>query len=73
MSITKRLGALEQSRNGSPAQAWLMDLLEELENARLQSRTPAPRTPSIKENTDIVVTLKQYGINLIIDTGESDW
>lgn len=71
--LKKRLLQLEQSRNGSPAQAWLMDLLEELENARLQSREPMPRTPSVKENTDIVVTLKQYGINLIIDTGAHDW
>lgn len=73
MSITKRLEALEQSRNGSPAQAWLMDLLEELESARLQSREPIPRKPSVKENTDIIITLKQFGINSIIDTGECEW
>lgn len=72
MSIKRRLEALERG-NGSQAEAWLMDLLEELATARSEGREPAPRRPSLKENTDIVVTLKKHGINLITDTGESEW
>lgn len=72
MSIRKRLEALERGNN-TDGEQWLIHLLEELAAARSEGREPTPRQPSIKENTAVVLTLKQAGINNIIDSGECEW
>lgn len=72
MSIKRRLEALERG-NGTQAEAWLMDLLEELVTARSEGREPAPRLPTLKENTDVVVMMRKFGINTVIDSGEHQW
>jgi hypothetical protein len=71
--ITERLARLEESRNGSPAHVWLLDLLEELEAAKREGREAAPRKPNIDENTEVVTMLNRYGIAPVIDTGEHEW
>jgi len=73
MKLNDRLAKLEESRNGTPAQVWLFDLLAEIEAAKLEGREPAPRQPTVKENTEVILLLKRHGINAVIDTGESEW
>lgn len=72
MTIRKRLAALEKANN-TDGEQWLIHLLEELAAARSEGREPAPRQPSIKENTAVVLALKKHGINNIIDDGGCEW
>lgn len=72
MSIRKRLAALERANN-SDGEQWLIHMLEELAAARIEGREAQPQRPSIKANTDIVLTLKQYGVNVVVDDGGNEW
>ena len=71
MTIKRRLQALEHGSN-PPAQLWLIDLLEELQAAQREHRDPLPRLPTLRENTDVVVMLRKFGISPVIDTG-GEW
>ncbi len=71
MTIKRRLQALEHGNN-PPAQVWLIELLEELQAAQREQREPQPRQPTLKENTDVVVMLRKFGISPVIDTG-GEW
>lgn len=71
--IAERLARLETLHCGSPAQTWLLDLLEELEAAKREGRKAAPRKPSMDENTEVITMLELYGVAPVIDTGEHEW